>query len=52
MKKKETKPKTAADLKEMFAAMQELEKTKGIPMESMLENIKRYFCTTFHLSFG
>ena len=41
MKKKETKPKTATDLKEMFAAMQELEKTKGIPMDSMLENIKK-----------
>lgn len=41
MKKKETKPKTATDLKEMFAAMQELEKTKGIPMDTMLENIKK-----------
>ena len=41
MKKKETKPKSATDLKEMFAAMQELEKTKGIPMDSMLENIKK-----------
>ena len=41
MKKKETKPKTATDLKEMFAAMQELEKTRGIPMDTMLENIKK-----------
>lgn len=39
MKKKETK--STNDVKDMFLAMQELEKTKGIPMESMLENIKK-----------
>ena len=39
MKKKETN--NTNDVKEMFLAMQELEKTKGIPMDSMLENIKR-----------
>ena len=29
------------DIKEMFAAMQELEKTKGIPVDMLLENIER-----------
>ncbi len=39
MKKKENS--NTNDLKEMFSAMQELEKSKGIPMEAMLENIKK-----------
>ncbi len=39
MKKKDVNK--GNDLKEMFSAMQELEKTKGIPMEAMLENIKK-----------
>ena len=29
------------DIKEMFAAMQELENSRGIPVDSLLENIER-----------
>ena len=40
MKKKETK-KQSTDLKEMFLAMQEIEKTKGISADVMIESIKK-----------
>ena len=38
---KKNEPKKTNDLAEMFLAMQELEKTKGIPVDAMLENIKK-----------
>lgn len=40
MKKKETK-NSSTDLKEMFLAMQEIQKTKGIPIDVMIESIKK-----------
>lgn len=39
MKKKEINK--TDDVKEMFSALQELEKSKGIPVDAMLENIKK-----------
>lgn len=49
--KKKAAPKTN-DAKEMYLALQELEKTKGIPMEYMLEQIKRSIAIACKNNYG